>query len=180
MNMQDFLRTSPSGINEYSAYNDGIQFTITGITEQKVRFASIAGAPDLESYIQEQMDELYRRLTENDVVPVDTGLYKSTIDIQHGNFIAEVSIGNEAQNSKGESYAKYLIFGASTFRNAALYGRKKDDKKWKTAKVVGGMGILHDVQLITGAWEVEFFEGLNTIQFAQPHDVRGRFMSKPF
>lgn len=180
--MQEFSRyADPVGVQQYTAANQGIRFTVTGVQEAKVYFTAVSGAQDLGEYIEDKLEELRQKLTEDNVVPVDTGEYKESIDVVYhkGTYGGEVGLGEGLRNRSGESYAKYLIYGASTLWNAADHGRVSDDKKWDTAYTVGDLGILHDVRKIVYDWENDFFKGLETIRFAQPR-VSGRFSNRPF
>lgn len=163
------------------ANNMGIRFTISGVTEAKVHFTAISGARELEEYIESELDRLKQLLTEDGSVPEDTGDYRESIEVTYhsGTYGGSVSLGEGLRNGSGESYAKYLIYGASTLWNAADHGRVSDGMKWKTAHTEGDLGILHDVRKIYYGWENEFLIGLETIRFAQPR-VQGRLSNKPF
>lgn len=176
--MKDFIG---SGHSSTGANNMGIRFTISGVTEAKVHFTAISGAQELGEYIEDELERLKQMLIENDVVPVDTGDYKESIDVIYhtGTYGGEIGIGEGLSNRSGESYAKYLIFGAKTLWNAADHGRVSDGKKWKTAYTEGDLGVLHDVRTIAYKWELDFFNGLETVRFAQPR-VGGRFSYRPF
>lgn len=132
---------------------------VEGVDDVLNYISSVEQMNQLNEAIGSGLDSLYDRI--KDTAPYKTHYYEDHIRKQ--------TLGNEGYISTEAEYSNYIIYGGPTLYHTAVDCNARGIH-WPYSRVVGNLGIIHDIRRIVYEWEAEFDSRLDSINFTEPRE----------
>lgn len=112
----------------------------------------------LKDFVEGTMDSLYQDI--KDSAPYDSHYYEEHIKKHFDRRTSSGYIETTAE------YSRYIIYGGPTLFHTALVANARGIH-WPYSRVVGNLGIIHDLRQIIYKWKSEFDSNLDYVDFSQ-------------